>query len=106
MQANLTPNKFRIRDTTINIQFPPNDLTRLMFYLNCVNSFLDFPFTGYHNYYLHSHEINYIIYYAKMFNPTQMTSIRAFILDEDISISNRFFAIANEVYGIHANEEF
>ena len=110
MQANLTLNKFRIRDTTVNVIIPPNDLARLMYYLNCVNSVLNFPnltpYTDYHNYYLYNHEINNIIYYAKLFNPNQMTSIRAFVLDENISISNRFFEITDEVYCIHANEKF
>ena len=77
MQANLTLNKFRIKDTTINVDIPQNDLANLMYYLHFVYDVLKLPdlipYIDYHNYYSHRGNINNIIYLAKLFNPSQMT---------------------------------
>ena len=110
MQANLTLNEFRIKDTTISVDIPQNDLANLMYYLHCVYDVLKLPdlipYMDYPNYYRHRGNINNIIYLAKLFNPSQMTSIGAFIHNEKISGLNRFYEITDEFYGIHANKRF
>ena len=112
MQVDLTMNKFRVRDTTINVTVPPNDIAKLMYYLSCVYEVLFLqdliPYINYQYYYnLLNEQIYNVINYAKLFNPTKMASIKAFILDDNVyGIKNRFYEITDETYGIHANEEF
>ena len=112
MQADLTMNKFRVRETTINVTVPPNDIAKLMYYLSCVYEVLFLqdliPYINYQYYYnLLNEQIYNVINYAKLFNPTKMASIKAFVLDDNVyGMKNRFYEITDETYGIHANEEF
>ena len=110
MEANLTLNRFRIRDTSVNVNIPPNDLAKLMYYLSCVNSVIRVadlsPYINYNVYYLMLGQINTIINLAKIYSPDKMISCKAFIQDDSLGDQNKFFQITDETYGVHANEEF
>ena len=82
-------NTFKIRDITIKGTIPPNDIAKLMYYLNCVYNVLFLqdliPYINCQNYYnLLNEQIHNVINYAKLFNPTKMASIKAFVLDDNV----------------------
>ena len=111
MEANCHLNKFSIKDKSKTVQVPPNDLAQLMYYLHCVYDVLKIsdliPYINYQNYNnLSNREKNDVIYYANLFSPTKMTAIKAFIQEDNVNFSNKFFEITDETYGIHANEDF
>ena len=110
MQANYAMNRLRIKDTTITVNVPPNFVAQLKYYLYCVNSVLNYgdlsPYTDYNYYlYLSQEEIDNIIFYAKLFNPTKMESIKVFKQDDSLPMTNQFFEITDETYGLHINED-
>ena len=111
MEGNLAINKLSIEHKSKTASVPSDDLAKLMYYLHSVYDVLEFPdlvpYIDYKNYDdLSSQEIQKVIIYAKLFNPTEMTSIKAFIQDEGLSNMNEFFNISDETYGIHVNEDF
>ena len=110
MQANLGYNKFTVKDNSVDINIPDNDVARLMYYLQCVSSVLKyngfFQYNNYNAYYLLSNEdkIN-LIKLSIIFNPDIMMEVGVFVKLEDLDMGNRFFEITDEEMKIHANRE-
>ena len=110
MQANLGYNKFTVKDNSVDINIPDNDVARLMYYLQCVSSVLKYngfsQYTNYNAYYLLSNEdkIN-LLKLAIIFNPDIMMKVGVFVKHEDLDLGNRFFEITDEEMKIHANRE-
>ena len=74
MCASLGFNKIRIKDDSVKTTIPNNDIARLMYYLKCVSSVLNYKglsqYTNYNKYYeLSSKEKNEVIQLANIFNP-------------------------------------
>ena len=107
MCASLGFNKIRIRDETVKTSVPDNDIARLMYYLKCVSSVLNYKglsqYTNYNKYYnLSSKEKNEVIQLANIFNPVILMKAKVFILKEDLDAGNRFFKITDESMNFHA----
>ena len=108
MFANLTMNRLNIKDNSVTVRVPPNDLARLMYYLSCVYDVFKCeelePYIDYKNYFL-LYDIDDVIKFARIFNPYVMSKCKLFIHDDDLDSPNKFYKITDETYGIHFNEE-
>ena len=110
MCASLGFNKIRIKDDSVKTSVPDNDIARLMYYLKCVSSVLNYKglsqYTNYNKYYnLSSKEKNEVIQLANIFNPVILMKAKVFILKEDLDTGNRFFKITDESMNFHAIEQ-
>ena len=108
MIANLTMNRLNIKDDSVIVPVPGNDLAKLMYYLKCVYNVFKCeelePYIDFKNYFL-LYNIDDVIKFARIFNPRTMIKSKLFILDNDLKYSNKFYKITDETYGIHFNEE-
>ena len=110
MEANLAYNKLSIRDNSVSVNIPDNDIAKLMFYLKCVSNVLKYngfgQYTNYNNYYsLSNQEIKTLIKLATIFNPEVMMDVGVFVKNEDLDKGNKFIEITDEEMNIHANRE-
>ena len=110
MEANLNYDRFKFKDTSKNITVPNNDVAKLMYYLDCVSSVLNYKgfseYTNYNNYYnLSEQDMKELLVLINTFNPKILMDVGVFILTEDLDINNRFIQITNESMKIQANQE-
>ena len=111
MSTNL--GKLKIKDDTHKVYVPDDDLARLMYYLDCVFTVLNYNgfsrYTDYKNYtkMLYSYEgYSKILELAEKFNPTVMMKAGIFIINENTgNLDNRFFEISDERLNLHAFKE-
>ena len=107
MCASLGFNKIRIKDDSVKTTVPDNDVARLMYYLKCVSTVLNYKgfsqYTNYNKYYnLSRKEVNEVIQLANLFNPVILMRAKVFIPKEDLDTGNRFFKITDESMNFHA----
>ena len=113
MQATLGYNKTQVERTTTKAVVPQNDIAKLMYYLNCVATVLQYDinyrFRDYRNYFnLTQKEKDAVVVIALLFNPEILIDCKVFILDPTLLVGefdNEFYKITDENIGIHVNEE-
>ena len=113
MQATLGYNKTQVERTTTKAVVPQNDIAKLMYYLNCVATVLQYDinyrFRDYNNYFnLTQKEKDAVVVIALLFNPKLLIDCKVFILDPTLLVGefdNEFYKITDENIGIHVNEE-
>ena len=92
---------------------PDNNLAKLMYYLSCVFTVIQFEdsykYTNYSQYYLLSPEDEQtVLALAALFNPKIMIEASLFIIDPRFcppGYSNEFYEITNDKIGLHINSE-
>ena len=110
MQADYTHNNFEIKDDTYVVEVPDDDSAKLMYYLYCVSTVLEYdglgPFTDYKGYqYMPSKYLDTLIKLALLFDPKLMIAARVFIEVPSLDMINRFYEIKDERMDIHVDEE-
>ena len=113
MQATLGYNKTQVERTTVKTVVPGNDIAKLMYYLDCVASVLQYDinskYRDYKKYFnLTEKEEEEVLVIALFFNPKILIDYNIFILDSRLlgsEFDNEFFKITDETIGIHVNEE-
>ena len=83
MEADFGYNRLKIKDETVKVVVPEDDIAKLMYYLDCVSTVLKYdgfyPYNDYQNYkYLTSEERKLVIELAFLFNPKIMVDCRGF----------------------------
>ena len=113
MQATLGYNKTQVERTTTKTVVPGNDIAKLMYYLDCVATVLQYDinsrYRDYKKYFnLTEKEEEEVLVIALFFNPKILMDYNIFILNSRLlrpEFDNEFFKITDERIGIHINEE-
>ena len=113
MSATLGINKLLVEKIGTKVQLPNNDLARLMYYLNCVFSVIQYDqnnkISDYKRYYNLNEEEKALVYtLAILFNPKIFISAGVFIVNPELlsdNNANEFFKITDERIGVHVNQE-
>ena len=110
MEANLNYNRLRLRDTSRNVTIPNNDVARLMYYLDCVSTVLNYKgfglYTDYHNFYrLSGQNMIELLELINKFNIEVLMDVGVFIKTDVLDMNNRFIQIIDETMKIHTNQE-
>ena len=113
MQATLGYNKTQVERTTTKTVVPGNDIAKLMYYLDCVATVLQYDinsrYRDYKKYFnLTEKEEEEVLVIALFFNPKILMDYNIFILNSRLlrpEFDNEFFKITDETIGIHVNEE-
>ena len=110
MEASLNYDRFRFKDTSVNVTVPNNDIARLMYYLDCVSSVLNYnglkAYTNFNNYYnLSEQDMRELLELINIFNPKILMDVGVFMKAENLDNNNAFIQITNESMKIHADQE-
>ena len=97
------------QETTV----PNNDLAKLMYYLDCITTVIEYDdyniLTDYKHYYNLTLDQKKEVYkLAILFNPKIFTDAGVFIVNSDLlhaGWSNKFYKLTDETFGIHVNQE-
>ena len=111
--ANFFGNRMGIKEIGQRTSVPDNDLARLMYYLSCVDTVIQYHeidrLTDYQNYdSLDVEDITVLLELVILFNPKFLVDKGIFILDESLlpnDLDNQFYQITDERIGIHINNE-
>ena len=111
--ANFFGNRMGIKAIGQRTSVPDNDLARLMYYLSCVDTVIQYHeidrLTDYQNYdSLDVEDITFLLELVILFNPKFLVDKGIFILDESLlpnDLDNQFYQITDERIGIHINNE-
>ena len=111
--ANFFGNRMGIKAIGQRTSVPDNDLARLMYYLSCVDTVIQYHeidrLTDYQNYdSLDVEDITVLLELVIFFNPKFLVDKGIFILDESLlpnDLDNQFYQITDERIGIHINNE-
>ena len=111
--ANFFGNRMGIKAIGQRTSVPDNDLARLMYYLSCVDTVIQYHeidrLTDYQNYdSLDVEDITVLLELVILFNPKFLVDKGIFILDESLlpnDLDNQFYQITDERIGIHINNE-
>ena len=111
--ANFFGNRMGIKAIGQRTSVPDNDLARLMYYLSCVDTVIQYHeidrLTDYQNYdSLDVEDITVLLKLVILFNPKFLVDKGIFILDESLlpnDLDNQFYQITDERIGIHINNE-
>ena len=111
--ANFFGNRMGIKAIGQRTSVPDNDLARLMYYLSCVDTVIQYHeidrLTDYQNYdSLDVEDITVLLELVILFNPKFFVDKGIFILDESLlpnDLDNQFYQITDERIGIHINNE-
>ena len=111
--ANFFGNRMGIKAIGQRTSVPDNDLARLMYYLSCVDTVIQYHeidrLTDYQNYdSLDVEDITVLLKLVILFNPKFLVEKGIFILDESLlpnDLDNQFYQITDERIGIHINNE-
>ena len=101
--------KVRAFGTLTNV--PNNAIAKLMYYLDCVATVIDYhdrTLTDYQNYNeLSGEELVAVYQVAKLLNPSLFIKAGIFTLNQDLHIdtNNQFYEIEDETLGFHVNRE-
>jgi hypothetical protein len=95
------------------VTVPDNSLARLMYYLDCVFTVIQYDqssrLTDYQNYYLLSKEEEQtVLGLVALFNPKVMSDLSLFIVSRNLvpyGSSNEFYQITDDRIGVHVNSE-
>jgi hypothetical protein len=113
MSATFGFNDIRVRPTGYRVEVPQNDIARLMYYLSCVDTVINYGkedmYTDYEHYYLLTGpERIELIKLVTLFNPKFFTDVGIFIVDPNLvpdDMCNQFYEITDERIGLHLDEE-
>ena len=110
MKADFRYKQLEIRDTTVEVTVPNDDIARLMYYLDCVSNVVKYdgfePYIDYKNYnYLGSDKKKSVIELAILFNPKIMVEAGVFVPTSDLDMNNRFFELMDGRMNIHADKK-
>ena len=111
--VNFFGNRMGIKAIGQRTSVPDNDLARLMYYLSCVDTVIQYHeidrLTDYQNYdSLDVEDITVLLELVILFNPKFLVDKGIFILDESLlpnDLDNQFYQITDERIGIHINNE-
>ena len=114
MSGNYNFSRMRIQELdmyTVNV--PDDDVARLMYYLSCVDTVIDYQeidnLSDYQNYDLLTvDEMVELFKLVLLFNPKYFVEKGIFIIDENLlpdGLGNQFYQITDERIGLHVNNE-
>ena len=113
MSVNLNYQSLDVKPIGRTVTVPDNNLARLMYYLNCVFSVIQYDqnnkISDYQRYYNLNEEEKALVYtLAILFNPKIFISAGVFIVNPELlsdNNANEFFKITDERIGVHVNQE-
>ena len=111
MSATLGMKQVRIKITGVKTEVPDNAIAKLMYYLDCVATVIQYDdrtLTDYQNFdELTGQQLLAVYQLAKLLNPSLFIRAGIFIIDESLLIdtSNQFYEIEDETIGVHVNHE-
>ena len=113
MAVNLNYQSLDIKAVGETVTVPDHSLAKLMYYLGCVSSVIqyndDSRLTDYKNYYLLTRqEEQTVLSLAALFNPKIMSSLSLFIVNPDLvpyGSGNEFYEITDQKIGVHVDSE-
>lgn len=113
MSASLGINHFSIERIGVSVEVPKNNLARLMYYLSCIFTVIQYDenkkisdYTHYDN--LNEEEKKTVYALAVLFDPKIFLSANIFVPDNGAltgDYGNDFFKITDERIGVHVNQE-
>ena len=113
MSTTLGVNKFSVPRISISAEIPKNNLARLMYYLSCVFTVIQYEgynkFSDYKNYYNLTEKEKGVLYDLVIkFSPSLFVNAGIFIVNPQLlngNNSNGFFKVTDEKIAIHVNQE-
>ena len=113
MSVNLNYQSLDVKPIGRTVTVPDNNLARLMYYLDCVFTVIQYDqssrLTDYQNYYLLSKEEEQtVLGLVALFNPKVMSDLSLFIVSRNLvpyGSSNEFYQITDDRIGVHVNSE-
>ena len=114
MSGNFNFNRMQVQEMTMyTVNVPDDDVARLMYYLSCVDTVIDFQgndrLSDFRNYdSLTQEELVKLFELVIIFNPKYFVEKGVFIIDENLlpnDTGNQFYKITDERIGIHVNNE-
>ena len=111
MSATLAMKNVKVRTFGEKTTVPNHEIARLMYYLNCVYSVIEYDdntLTDYKNYDgLTGEEMLAVYAIAKIFHPSIFINAGIFIVDQKLLFgdANKFYEITDETIGVHVNRE-
>ena len=113
MSVSLGYQSLNVKPIGQTVTVPDNSLARLMYYLDCVFTVIQYDqssrLTDYQNYYLLSKEEEQtVLGLVALFNPKVMSDLSLFIVSRNLvpyGSSNEFYQITDDRIGVHVNSE-
>ena len=113
MSADLDYNSLRVEAIGRSVYIPNNDYAKLMYYLSCVFTVIQYDenskFTDYEHYYLLTEEEEKgLMVLALLLNPKLFLDANIFIYEPNLipsGYTNEFYKITDERIGVHVNQE-
>lgn len=113
MSATIGIKKLKVEKTGVIANVPNNDLAKLMYYLGCVFSVIEFDknnkLSDYKNYCNLSEEEKKLVYTLSiLFDPKIFINAGVFVVKPELlseNLSNEFFKITDERIGVHVSKE-
>ena len=113
MSATFGINRLRIESTGTLTNVPNADIAKLMYYIDCVLTVIEYDrnskLTDYQHYYnLNNEEKKAVFTLAILFKPEIFIDSGIFVVNADLlpnGVSNDFFKITDERIGVHVNQE-
>ena len=114
MSGNYNFNRTHVQEMDMEIvEVPDDDVARLMYYLSCVDTVIDYEgidnLSDYQNYDLLTvDEMAELFKLVLIFNPKYFVEKGVFIINENLlpmGLGNQFYKITDERIGIHVNNE-
>lgn len=111
MAATLGMKNIKVRAFGTLTNVPNNAIARLMYYLDCVATFIEYndrTLTDYQNFdELSGEELVAVYQLAKLLNPSLFINSGIFIVNQNLlsDVNNQFYEITDETVGFHVNKE-
>ena len=113
MSATLGINKLKVEAYGTKTNVPDNNIAKLMYYLDCVLTVIEYDrsnkLTDFLHYYnLNNKEKKAVIELAILFNPKLFIEAGIFVVNSDLlpdSQGNKFYKITDETIGVHVNQQ-
>ena len=111
MSAILGMKNIKVKAFGESTNVPNNAIARLMYYLDCVATVIDYndrTLTDYQNYdELSGEELLAVYQLAKILNPSLFISSGIFIVNQNLlsDLDNQFYEVTDETVGVHVDQE-
>ena len=113
MSVSLDYNSLKVEAIGRSVTVPTNDYAKLMYYLSCVFTVIQYEennkLTDYENYYLlNKDEEKALILLALLFEPKLFLEAKIFVYEPNLipyGYTNEFYKITDERIGVHVNQE-